>query len=210
MFVDGGLGRVGNYSNQLYVSLRPFSLSSSSFTMASYHAAPSTDVDLDNSRGASYNEKPARRGVSPWLKFGVPVALLVIIGAVLGGVLGTQLHKSSKHNSSSGGGGGGSTTSSKLSPSQSSSLASAMSTAKVDIGRFPASTDTYGLPVYPSTTNTAIYGDPTFVTSSAAWPTDTFKPSNPSATTVRPDRPRLIAPAYKWEACTFPCPFPVC
>lgn len=176
--------------------------------MASYHAAPSTDVDLDNNRGPSYNEKPARRRTSPWVKFGIPLLILVIIGAVLGGVLGTQLHKSSKKSSSGGGGGGGSGTStSKLSPSQSSSLASAMSTAKVNIGRFPASTDTYGQPVYPSTTNTALYGDPTFATNSAAWPTDPFKPSNPSATTVRSDRPRLIAPAYKWEACAYLCPY---
>lgn len=33
-----------------------------------------------------------------------------------------------------------------------------------------------------------------------AWPTDSFQPSNPSPTSVRTDRPRLIAPAYKWQA----------
>jgi len=32
-----------------------------------------------------------------------------------------------------------------------------------------------------------------------AWPSDTFTPSNPSPTSVRSDRPRLIAPKYKWD-----------
>jgi len=50
-------------------------------------------------------------------------------------------------------------------------------------------------------TNSALYAKPTFSTNSkAAWPSDTFSPGTPSATTVRPDRPRLIAPGYKWSA----------
>ncbi|KAF8751811.1 Heparinase II III family protein [Rhizoctonia solani] len=32
-----------------------------------------------------------------------------------------------------------------------------------------------------------------------SWPPDPFNPSSPSPTSVRPDRPRIIAPAYKWE-----------
>ncbi|KAI0689815.1 hypothetical protein BC835DRAFT_1418207 [Cytidiella melzeri] len=35
---------------------------------------------------------------------------------------------------------------------------------------------------------------------SLGWPQDPFQPLNPSPTNVRPDRPRLIAPAYKWQA----------
>ncbi|CAE6455040.1 unnamed protein product [Rhizoctonia solani] len=34
---------------------------------------------------------------------------------------------------------------------------------------------------------------------SHSWPSDPFRPSNPSPTSVRPDRPRIIAPAYKWD-----------
>jgi hypothetical protein len=52
-------------------------------------------------------------------------------------------------------------------------------------------------------TNTAAFTSPTFGASgnsALSWPVDSFKPSNPSATSVRPDRPRIIAPAYKWEA----------
>ena len=52
-------------------------------------------------------------------------------------------------------------------------------------------------------TNTAVFSTPTFADTSDsrfAWPSDPFQPSNPSPTQLRTDRPRLIAPAYKWEA----------
>ena len=52
-------------------------------------------------------------------------------------------------------------------------------------------------------TNTAAYTTPTFHPSNnaaLAWPADPFQPSDPSPTSVRSDRPRLIAPSYKWEA----------
>ena len=51
-------------------------------------------------------------------------------------------------------------------------------------------------------TNTAAFTTPTFnptTDASLAWPQDPFQPANPQPTTVRTDRPRLIAPAYKWE-----------
>lgn len=52
-------------------------------------------------------------------------------------------------------------------------------------------------------TNTAAFTTPTFNPSdSAAWPSDPFAPSSPSVTNVRQDRPRLIAPSYKWDALT--------
>lgn len=163
--------------------------------MSGYQAANS--ADLDEIPGHSYDDGAQKR-VSPWVKFGLPVALLVIIGAVLGGVLGTQLNKGSSNVSKS-----SNPTSTSLSPQESSSIAASVSSAKVNLGRFATSTDTYGLPIYPSTTNPAIFGTPTFITQSpsAAWPTDTFKPSNPAPTSVRSDRPRLIAPKYKWDAC---------
>ena len=50
-------------------------------------------------------------------------------------------------------------------------------------------------------TNTAAFTTPTFASTTNpnfAWPNDPFQPSSPSATQVRSDRPRLIAPAYKW------------
>jgi hypothetical protein len=51
-------------------------------------------------------------------------------------------------------------------------------------------------------TNTAAFTQPTFASanSALAWPQDPFQPKAPSVTAVRQDRPRLIAPAYKWQA----------
>jgi len=162
--------------------------------MSGNRAVDSTDLDeVPHSR----NNHP-QKGVSPWVKFGLPVALVVIIGAVLGGVLGTQLNK------------GSSKASNNANPSSSSSsfygatgAASSIGAAGIGLGRFATGTDSFGLPIYPSTTNPAIFGSPTFVSQSpsAAWPTDTFKPSNPAPTNVRADRPRLLAPKYKWNAC---------
>ncbi|KAF9515142.1 hypothetical protein BS47DRAFT_1381662 [Hydnum rufescens UP504] len=153
-----------------------------------YQSANSSDPDF----------VPGRKRVTPWVKFGVPLAIVAIIGAVLGGVLGTQIHKSSTtvH---------GSSTSKSLSPQASSSVVAAASSSLLSIKEFdrlPSSTDSYGLPVYPTATNPALYTTPQFVQENApaAWPQETFRPSAPSVTNVRPDRPRLIAPAPKWAA----------
>jgi len=48
-----------------------------------------------------------------------------------------------------------------------------------------------------------VFTTPTFIAStdsSISWPQDPFQPANPDRLTVRTDRPRLIAPAYKWAA----------
>lgn len=79
--------------------------------------------------------------------------------------------------------------------------ASSAASAKLEIGRFATATNSeYMVPIFPSATNTAAFTAPTFLASSdLAWPADSFKPNKPSPTTVREDRPRLIAPAYKWD-----------
>jgi len=48
-------------------------------------------------------------------------------------------------------------------------------------------------------TNTAAFTAPT-ITNTNTWPADDFQPANPSVLSVRPDRPRLFAPQYKWDA----------
>ncbi|KAI0756806.1 chondroitin AC/alginate lyase [Daedaleopsis nitida] len=140
---------------------------------------------LTTSRPKSSNKK--------WLYIGIPVAAVVILAAVLGGVLGSRAHKNSSSSSAA----------SSASTGDESAASSAAS-IKEQVGVFPTGTDSqYLLPLYPSTTNTAAYTTPTFNPSGNAkfaWPQDSFKPSNPSPTSVRSDRPRLLAPAYKWEA----------
>ncbi|KAF9527790.1 heparinase II/III family protein [Crepidotus variabilis] len=169
--------------------------------MASYNA-------LNNNSGSSpygsgdpfYNEstgyitpQPAAKkaGTSPWIKFGIPVAIVIIIAAVVGGVVGSR-HSSSS--SSSSGASGGS--------KDPAAAASSAASVKSALGRYATATNSkYMVPIYPSTTNAAAFTQPTFVASSkSAWPADPFKPGTPSPTTVRDDRPRLFAPSYKWDA----------
>jgi hypothetical protein len=54
--------------------------------------------------------------------------------------------------------------------------------------------------VHPTNTTTLIFSTLAARDEPHSWPSDPFRPSNPSPTSVRPDRPRVIAPAYKWEA----------
>ena len=86
-----------------------------------------------------------RRGVSPWIKFGVPVLVCVIIAAVLGGVLGSRAH----HNKSS-------ASSAAAASATGAAAASSAASAKEAIGVFPTGTDSlYMLPLYPSTVRQA-------------------------------------------------------
>ncbi|KAG8862900.1 hypothetical protein FRB96_000318 [Tulasnella sp. 330] len=164
-----------NYSQD---SVRPLS-------NPNYHAAPSNP--------SRYDDAPQRRkGVSPWLKYGLPLLLIVIIAAVVGGVVGSKHSSSSSSSSSSSANGGGGN-----SPPNASQLSSIKS-----LGVFPTSTNAHTIPIYPSETNQAAFTVATFVAAAnsggSTWSADPFQPANPSPTSVRTDRPRLIAPAYKW------------
>ncbi|KLO20764.1 hypothetical protein SCHPADRAFT_863609 [Schizopora paradoxa] len=131
-----------------------------------------------------------RKGSKKWLVLGA-IAAIIIVGAAVGLGVGLTRNKSSSDKSSSGSSG---------SPGDASSAIN----AKSSVGRFATGTDPFYLyPDYPSTTNTAVYTSPTFVNSddaNLAWPSDSFQPANPQPTNVRTDRPRIIAPSYKWQA----------
>lgn len=166
--------------------------------MASYNAidSPTPEATPYGSGDPYYNAStgyisPANPKKSPnkWIKIGIPIGILVVAGAVVAGVLASRHHS---HNSSS----------SSSSPGSPAAASSALS-AKNAVGVFPTGTDSeFMVPIYPSTTNAAAFSSPTFNPSSSVngWPQDPFSPSNPSPTSLRTDRPRMIAPAYKWNA----------
>jgi hypothetical protein len=133
---------------------------------------------------------PRKNPYSKWLKIGIPVAIVIIVAAVVGGVLGSR----KKDDASSSGAG----------TASGEAAASSAASVKNEIGVFATATNSeFMVPVYPSTTNTAAFSEPTFNPSDnaqIAWPKDSFSPSSPSITTARTDRPRLFAPAYKWQA----------
>lgn len=172
--------------------------------MAQYSALNNSDAAMHGSpyqnapqlnEATGFIEKPARRRTSNWVKIGVPVAIIVVIGAVLGGVLGSRAEK--KHSSSSSSNAGAGTPSGEAAASSAASVKNA-------IGIFATATNSeFMVPIYPSATNAAAYTSPTFIpsdNSSLAWPQDSFQPSSPNVLNLRPDRPVLIAPAYKWQA----------
>jgi hypothetical protein len=83
-----------------------------------------------------------KKSPSKWIKFGIPVGVLVIAGAVVGAVLGTRHHGHGSSSSSSNSG----------NPAAASSAIS----AKNAIGVFPTATDSeFMVPVYPSTVSLA-------------------------------------------------------
>ncbi len=187
---------------------------------ANYHNANAANSPY-GSGDPYYNESsgyitpmPMKKRTSNWVKFGIPVALAIVVAVVVGAVVGSK-HSSSKTASASG-------SASDSSPSGQAAAASSAASVKNAIGIYPTGTDSqYLLPLYPSTvsflylnrgrvlnilttnqTNAAAFTSPTFhptTDASLAWPQDPFQPSNPSPTSLRPDRPRLIAPSYKWQ-----------
>ncbi|KAI0963980.1 hypothetical protein AcW1_000911 [Taiwanofungus camphoratus] len=160
------------------------------------HPSPygSGDPYYNESSGYITPPQPPKRHISNWIRFGIPAAIAIIVAAVLGGVLGSRSH----HNSSTSASGGAAA----ASPTGAAAASQAAS-AKAQVGLFATGTNSlYMLPLYPSTTNTAAFTSPTFNPSASGigWPADSFQPANPAPTNVRPERPRIIAPSYKWDA----------
>lgn len=91
-----------------------------------------------NTESAGYVARGSvpKKRTSNWIKIGIPVAIIVIAAAVIGGVLGSRHAKTSSSGSSGGKGSSGN------------------SPASVDlaVGRFATGTESkYMIPVYPST-----------------------------------------------------------
>jgi hypothetical protein len=83
-----------------------------------------------------------KKSASKWIRFGIPVGILVIAGAVVAAVLATRHH-------------GNSGTSSKSDSGNPAAASSAIS-AKNAIGVYPTGTDSeFMVPLYPSTVRLA-------------------------------------------------------
>lgn len=148
-----------------------------------------------------YQSPPKKR--NKWLWIGLPVlAVIIIVGAVVGGVVGSRASKddNNSNGSSSGSNEGAATTALDTIVGTNSAGAGVGGTATGADGQnyLAVSTDSqYLLPVYPTGTATSGYSAPTSrPSSSVAWPSD---PDSPSSSSPRA-HPRIIAPAYKWEA----------
>ncbi len=103
-------------------------------------------ADYANETSGLTTSQP-KRTTRKWLWIGVPVAIVVILAAVLGGVLGSRAHKNSSSSSSNAAAAGSSPTG-EAAASQAASI-------KQEIGVFPTGTDSqYLLPLYPSTVST--------------------------------------------------------
>lgn len=96
----------------------------------------SGDPYYNASSGYITPPRPPKKKVSNWIKFGVPIAIIVIVGAILGGVLGSRVSKNSS----------------------TSSAATSAIQAKNAIGIYPTGTDSlYMLPLYPATVRVPLF-----------------------------------------------------
>jgi len=148
----------------------------------------------------AYPATPAKKPLSKWVKFGVPVAVIaVIVGAVVGGVLGSRAAKNKDDDGGSGSAGSSSGNEDGKGGGKGGNGGSGVVNADA---RYATATDSeYLVPIYPSATDSALFSAPTFAANAQlSWPEDPFRPSSPSPLSVRPERPRLIAPQYKWDA----------
>lgn len=109
-----------------------------------YHSAnyptPYGNSQLGNDSG--FYPPAKKSGTSKWIKFGIPLAIIVIAAAVVGGIVASR-HKGTAAASSSNG-------SSPTDPSAAASIKNAF-------GRFATATDSYGLPLYPATVSFLVF-----------------------------------------------------
>lgn len=112
--------------------------------MAHYSAIdPQNPVHPETYAGPGYEKSRGGSG-RKWLVIGVPVAILVIAGAVVGGILGSR----AANKNSSGGGSSG---------AASEAAASSAASVKASIGVFATATNSqFMVPIYPTAVSTDV------------------------------------------------------
>lgn len=140
---QGGYSDQGGYGN--YNQQQPYSDHANNLSTARLAAPGAAAAGAPGSPYGSgdgyYNESsgfvashPKKKKTSPWIKFGIPIAILIIAGAVVGIVLGIK-----KHNDDS-------------PAAAASKSAAAASSAAAALGVFPSATNSlYMVPIYPQT-----------------------------------------------------------
>lgn len=114
------------------------------YSNANFHDTPTTPYpETKYAEGyhnsASFPQK--KKGISPWIKFGLPILVVVAIAAIVAGVVASRKSKKSSAIASSPG----------SSNSPNGSPAGPGKTGLDGLAVFPVATDTYELPVYPKT-----------------------------------------------------------
>lgn len=87
----------------------------------------------------NYYPVPKKKGLSPWIKIGVPVALIVLVGVGVGAYFGVRNKNNASANGNKQGSGNGNGNN------------NGGSSFNLDDSRLAMSTNTWMLPVYPST-----------------------------------------------------------
>ncbi|KAG0149864.1 hypothetical protein CROQUDRAFT_73739 [Cronartium quercuum f. sp. fusiforme G11] len=145
----------------------------------------SPNPDLQHEAFTNEKRKPAKR-TSPWLKFGLPIAILLIIAAIIGAILGSRSHSNS-------------TTTAGRSAASSGSATGAGASAGRDASQMLfTGYNAYGVPQYPSSAN-SVFNAPPSLSSNAnlAWGKDPNAPDE-NGQTIRSGHPRLFASSYRW------------
>lgn len=148
---------------------------------------------------ATYSYAKPKRGVSKWIKIGVPLLILIIAGAVVGGIFGARAARDNNNNSSGGSSGGSGGTGSGSTPNvQGATLTAAQQAAKNGGNNmlFYQGTDPYGNPSFVSAnvdTSAPAYSGTAHNQSCS----DSWTATN-SLTNLRP-HPRIMTTQAEWD-----------
>ncbi|PWN27061.1 hypothetical protein BDZ90DRAFT_232623 [Jaminaea rosea] len=167
----------------------------------SYGGAPGSGNNPAQATAAKYSYAPAKKGKSKWVKWGIPLgilAILIIAGAVLGGIFGSRAASNNggqKTGASTFSGQEGSKKPSNIDSSVASAASSAAAAGGGDQLTYQG-TDLYGNPAFLSTATTA---SPTGNGQEVATCTDNSPPSGSLTSGALRDHPRLMAAQYEWD-----------